>query len=189
MLRFTNASLKFMLIAISFATTLAYGENLSGSFDGWRQVGNANWRIENGEFVADEGNGHLVTEKSFQDFRITAEFYVDAPTANSGIYFHITNVDQIRDTTAYEANINDERPDMEKSTGALVNHMAPSQYIATAGQWNSYDVTIQGDHIVLILNGVTIVDTHNTTHPDAGPISLQHLAGEVRFRNVVIEAL
>jgi len=187
--KFATASLQFMLVAIPFAATLVYGQDMSGSFDGWRQVGNANWRIENGEFVADEGNGHLVTENSYQDFRITAEFYVDAPTANSGIYFHITDVDQIRDTTAYEANINDERPDMEKSSGALVNHVPPSQFMTTAGKWNTYDVTIQGDHIVLILNGVTTVDTHNTTHPAAGPISLQHLAGEVRFRNVVIEAL
>ena len=187
--KFIDTSLKLILIAIPFASTMAHAENMSGSFEGWRQVGNANWRIENGEFVADEGNGHLVTERSYQDFRITAEFYVDTPTANSGIYFHITDVDTIRDTTAYEANINDERPDMEKSTGALVNHMAPSEYIATAGKWNTYDVTIQGDHIVLILNGVTTVDTRNTTHPDAGPISLQHLAGEVRFRNVDIEAL
>jgi len=189
MSRFANASLKWIVVVIPFFTPLAHGENMSGSFNGWRQVGDANWRIENGEFVADAGNGHLVTEKSFQDFRITAEFYVDAPTANSGIYFHITNVDQIRDTTAYEANINDERPDMEKSTGALVNHMAPSHYIATAGHWNTYDVTIQGDHIVLILNGVTTVDTYITAHPDAGPVSLQHLAGEVRFRNVEINAL
>lgn len=187
--KFIGTPLKLILMVIPFASTLAYAENMSGSFDGWRQVGNANWRIENGEFVADEGNGHLVTEKSYQDFRITAEFYVDTPTANSGIYFHITDVNMIRDTTAYEANINDERPDMEKSTGALVNHMAPSEYISTAGKWNTYDVTIQGDHIVLILNGVTTVDTRNTTHPDAGPISLQHLAGEVRFRNVDIEAL
>jgi hypothetical protein len=184
-----NIVAKYLLIAMPFVSALASGQDMSGSFDGWRQVDNANWQIENGEFVATEGNGHLVTEKSFQDFRITAEFYVDVPTANSGIYFHITDVNQIRDTTAYEANINDERPDMEKSTGALVNHMAPSEYIATAGKWNTYDVTIQGDHIVLILNGVTTVDTHNTTHPDAGPISLQHLAGEVRFRNVVIEEL
>jgi hypothetical protein len=179
----------FALVAVPFCATVTHGENMSGSFDGWHQVGNANWSIENGEFVATEGNGHLVTDKSYQDFRITAEFYVDVPTANSGIYFHITDLAQIRDTTAYEANINDERADMEKSTGALVNHMAPSEYIATAGKWNTYDVTIQGDHIVLILNGVTTVDTHNSTHPNAGPVSLQHLAGEVRFRNVNIEAL
>ena len=188
-LKFTTHVLKIIFTVFPLFCASAQGQNMSGSFDGWRQVGDANWRIENGEFVADQGNGHLVTERSYGDVRITAEFYVDTPTANSGIYFRITNVDQIRDTTAYEANINDERPDMEKSTGALVNHMAPSEYIATAGQWNSYEVTAQGDHIVVILNGVTTVDTRDTTHTNAGPVSLQHLAGEVRFRNVVIEAL
>jgi hypothetical protein len=114
---------------------------------------------------------------------------VDTPTANSGIYFRITDVDGIRDTTAYEANINDERPDMEKSTGALVNHAAPGEFIQTAGRWNTYEITVEGDHIVIVLNGVTTVDTRDTTHTNSGPVSLQHLAGEVRFRNVVIEAL
>ncbi len=175
-----------LLTSISFA---ANGQNMAGSFDGWHQVGNANWRIEQGEFVSDEGNGHLVTDRSYLDFRITAEFFVDAPTANSGIYFRITDENTIRDTTAYEANINDERPDMEKSTGALVNHVPPGEFIKTAGQWNTYEVTAQGDHIVIVLNGITTVDTHNTTHTNSGPVSLQHLAGEVRFRNVMIEAL
>lgn len=162
---------------------------MSGSFEGWRQVGDANWRIENGEFVSDQGNGHLVTERSYQDVRITAEFYVDTPTANSGIYFRISDVNQIRDTTAYEANINDERPDQEKRSGALVNHAAPSEIIDTAGKWNTYEVTAEGDHIVIVLNGVTTVDVRDTTHTNSGPVSLQHLAGEVRFRNVEIEEL
>ena len=167
----------------------AQGADMSGSFEGWRQVGDANWRIENGEFVATEGNGHLVTEQSYGDVRITAEFYVDTPTANSGIYFRIEDPDMIRDTTAYEANINDERPDMEKASGALVNHAPPSETMSTAGKWNTYEITAEGDHIVVILNGVTTVDTRDTTHSNAGPVSLQHLAGEVRFRNVMIEEL
>ena len=179
-----------ILCAFAIFYASAQGQTVvSGSFDGWRQVGDANWRIENGEFVADEGNGHLVTERSYQDVRISAEFYVDTPTANSGIYFRLTDVDLIRDTTAYEANINDERPDMEKSSGALVNHVAPSEFIETAGRWNTYEITVEGDHIVIVLNGVTTVDTRDTTHINSGPVSLQYLAGEVRFRNVVIEAL
>ncbi len=179
----------FSLVACVSIPFLANGQDTSVSFEGWHQVGNANWRIEQGEFVSDEGNGHLVTDRSYQDFRITAEYFVDVPTANSGIYFRITDESTIRDTTAYEANINDERPDMEKSTGALVNHVPPSEFIKTAGRWNTYEVTAQGDHIFIVLNGITTVDTRDTTHPHSGPISLQHLAGEVRFRNVVIEAL
>src|SRR5690606_9459418 len=97
--------------------------------------------------------------------------------------------EMIRDTTAYEANINDERPDMEKSTGALVNHAPPSENIATAGQWNSYEVTAEGDHIVIVLNGGATVGVRDYTPPGAGPSPLQGLAGEVRFRNVMIEDL
>lgn len=163
--------------------------DLSGSFDGWRQVGNANWHLEDGEFVANSGNGHLVTNESFDDFRITAEFFVDSGTANSGVYMRISDPDDIRDTNAYEANIFDDRPDQAGRTGGLVHFAAPTQAIDAAGQWNTYDITVEGDHIVINLNGTTVVDTHDSTHAAAGPISLQYGAGEVRFRNVRIQPL
>jgi Domain of Unknown Function (DUF1080). len=174
----------------SSAGSAAAGEviDLSGSFAGWRQIGNANWRIENGEFVATSGNGHLVTQESFDDFRISLEFYVDSGTANSGVYFRISNPDEIRDTNAYEANIFDERPDQSGRTGGLVHFAAPSEVIDAAGKWNTYEITAQGDHIVVVFNGVTTVDIRDSTY-SSGPISLQYGAGEVRFRNVKIERL
>ena len=58
--------------------TLFDGKNLD-SFD---QIGNANWRIEDGAAVADKGNGFLVTKKAYTDYQLRAEFWVDArPTA------------------------------------------------------------------------------------------------------------
>ena len=44
--------------------------DLSGSLDDWNQVGDANWRVEDGVFVADSGLGQLVTKQSFSDFQI-----------------------------------------------------------------------------------------------------------------------
>lgn len=161
--------------------------NLSGSFDGWRQIGDANWRIENGEFVADMGAGHLVTEESFTDFRVKAEFWTDAG-ANSGIFFRASDPNSIVDRNAYEANIFDTRPDPAYRTGGIVNHASPSENLDTAGKWNTYEITAQGDHIVLVLNGVTTVDFHDTTYA-SGPVSLQYGAGTVKFRNVEIERL
>ncbi|MFN0002391.1 MAG: DUF1080 domain-containing protein [Pseudohongiellaceae bacterium] len=161
--------------------------HMSGSFAGWRQIGTANWRIENDEFVADMGNGHLVTEVDYQDFHITAEFWVNEG-ANSGIFLRASNKDEIRDTNAYEANIYDNRPDQSGRTGGLVNFAAPTTVINTPDKWSTYDITVQGDHIVIKLNGVTTVDIHDATYA-SGPISLQYGAGTVKFRNVMIGKL
>jgi hypothetical protein len=172
------------------AATPAQGTPTTGSFDGWRQLGSTNWRIENGEFVAtDGGNGTLVTQDSYTDIHISAEFFVDAGATNSGIFLRASDPDRIADTNAYEVNVYDERPDQSGRTGGIVNIAAPSAVINAAGNWNTYDITAQGDHLVVVLNGVTTVDVHDSTYA-SGPIALQYGgAGEVRFRNVKIEPL
>jgi len=161
--------------------------NMSGSFDGWHQAGNANWRIENGEFVADTGKGYLVTNDSFTDVRIKAEFWV-SEGANSGVYVRISNPDAITDSTAYEVNIFDSPPVPDFRTGALVHFAPPSVTTNTPGHWNTYDITFQGEHIKVVLNGITVVDIHDSTYK-SGPVGLQYGAGTVKFRNVQIQKL
>lgn len=176
------------LIALPLMAIAADGANLSGSFDAWNQIGDANWHIENGEFVADMGaGGHLVTKESYTDFHMKAEFWTNEG-ANSGVFFRASDPNAITDRTAYEANIFDTRPDPAYRTGGIVNHASPSENLNTAGQWNTYEITAQGDHLVLVLNGVTTVDFHDTTYA-SGPISLQYGQGVVKFRNVEIEKL
>lgn len=176
-----------MLGAILSASAGESWVDMSGSFDGWRQVGNANWRFENGEFVADDGIGHLLTEEHFSDFQVKAEFWA-SEGANSGVYLRISNPELIADSSAYEVNIFDNRPDQSYRTGGLVNFAAPSEIINTPGHWNSYDITVQGDHIRVVLNGVTTIDIHDSTYL-SGPVSLQYVAGTVKFRKVKIRKL
>lgn len=187
MKRSTLHSLACGLLALPLAALAADALNMSGSFDGWRQIGDANWRIENGEFVADMGAGHLVTQDSFTDFHLRAEFWVNEG-ANSGVFFRTSDPNTINDRNGYEANIFDTRPDPAYRTGGIVNHASPAENLDTAGKWNTYEITAQGDHIVLVLNGVTTVDFRDTTYA-SGPISLQYGQGVVKFRNVEIERL
>src|SRR6201994_1511967 len=70
--------------------TLFDGKNL----DKFNQVGNANWKIEDGLVVADKGNGFLVTKDSFTDYQIRAEFWID-DVANSGIFIRCTDPEKI----------------------------------------------------------------------------------------------
>lgn len=71
------------------------------------------------------------------------------------------------------------------------------------GEWNSYDITVQGDRITVILNGITVID--NALYPsmvESGPIGLQHHGGVnketgklmgasslVQFRNIWLKEL
>lgn len=164
-------------------------KTLSGTFDGWRQVGDANWRLENGEFVADMGRGFLVTQDSYSDMHIKLEFFANDGKANSGVYFRIEDPDAISDSTAYEANIIDERPDQTGRTGGIPHYGPPSQIVNAGGKWNTYDITVQGDHIVVVINGTRTVDIHDSTHKKASPIALQYMAGVIKFRNIQVSKL
>jgi hypothetical protein len=161
--------------------------NMSGSFDGWQQTGGATWTIEDGVFIGSGMLGHLVTDETFDNFRIRAQFWA-GEGANSGIFMRIADPANILDTTAYEANIYDNRPDQSGRTGGIVNHAPPSMALITPGKWNTYDITMDGDHITVWLNEVKTVDTHDATY-SSGHISLQYGSGDIRFRNVEIMRL
>src|SRR3954454_13286346 len=50
-------------------TVLFDGKNL----DNFTQLGDANWRVEDGAAVADKGNGFLVSRNTYRDFQLRAE--------------------------------------------------------------------------------------------------------------------
>jgi len=157
------------------------------SLDGWNMIGDANWRLENGIAVADKGTGFLVSKDSYGDFEVRAEFWVDTK-ANSGVFIRCSDPKAVTAVNAYEVNIFDERPDPSYGTGAIVNVGKPTTMIKAAGQWNTYDITAQGTHFTIVLNGIKTVDVQDSKH-DRGPIALQYAAGVVKFRKVEIKAL
>ena len=161
--------------------------DLSGSFDKWNQVGDANWRVEDGVFVADSGLGMMVTKDSFSNFQIQLEFWTDAG-ANSGIFMRCQDPNNILDTNAYEVNIFDTRPDQTYRTGGIVHFAPPSEIINTPDQWNTYDITANGDQLTVILNGITTADVSDSTY-SSGPFTLQYGAGVIKFRNVRVRQL
>ncbi len=163
------------------------GRNL----DHWYTVGTANWRIEDGAVVADKltgkATGFLVTNKSYRDFELKAEFWV-SNDANSGIYMRCGNSEVLNDKICYEANIFDQRKDPTYGTGALVHIAKVVPMPKAGGKWNTYEITVKGTHIVLVLNGVKTVDVQDSKFRD-GRIGLQYAAGVVKFRKVEIREL
>jgi hypothetical protein len=157
----------------------------------WDQYGDVIWRAEDGAIVADKktgkANGFLMTKKSYSNFQLRTEFWV-SHDANSGIYMRCSDLKNIIDKTCYEANIFDERKDPTYGTGAIV-HISPISPMPKAGgKWNVYDITVKGDRMIVVLNGVTTADARDSKFA-SGPIGLQYAAGVVKFRKFQIKPL
>jgi hypothetical protein len=162
------------------------------SMKGWYPVGNANWRVEDGAVVADKltgkATGFLVSDKSYRDFELHVEFWA-SDDANSGVFMRCGNPVVFTDKICYEANIFDQRKDPNFGTGGMPNFAKVIPPLPKAGgKWNTYDITVKGTHIVLVLNGVKTAETNNGALKE-GQIALQYAQGAVKFRNVRIREL
>lgn len=159
--------------------------------DNFARIGNSNWRGEDGAIVADKNPdktpSYLVSRNSYRDFVIRAEFWA-SHDANSGIFARCANPAKITDDDCYEANIFDQRPDPTYGTGAIVKVAKVAQMPKAGGKWNTYEVTMRGTHLVVVLNGEKTVDMRDSKLA-AGPFALQHGTGVIKWRKVEIRPL
>src|SRR4051794_9213040 len=153
-------------------TSLFDGKNLSNH---WKEIGEANWKIEDGAAIATKGTGYLVSKQPYGDFQLRAEFWADEDT-NSGIFIRCANSEKITGTDCYEVNIFDKRPEPAYGTGAIVDVAKVEPMPKAAGKWNTYEITAQRPHLVVVFNGVKTVDVQDSKR-DKGVIALQHGAG------------
>ena len=172
----------------SVAATGEWQTLFDGSgLDAFLVTGDANWTIEGDSVGADSGNGMLVTNERYADFELQVEFFTNVE-ANSGIFLRCDDPQDVADTTCYEANIYDTRPDQTYRTGGIVNIAEPTAIMHAGGRWNRYDLTLDGTSLRVVLNGEELVNTEDSTFAE-GHIGLQYGAGVVRFRNVRIRRL
>jgi hypothetical protein len=157
----------------------------------WDQVGETNWRMEDGAVVADKRTSketaHLVSKQSYRDFMLHVEFWA-SEDANSGIFMRCQDPKTITDRNCYEANIFDQRKDPTYGTGGIVHFAEVNPMPKAAGKWNTYEITAKGRQITLVLNGQKTAELHNGLFVE-GPITLQHGAGVIKFRKVAIKPL
>jgi hypothetical protein len=90
--------------------------------------------------------------------------------------------------TCYEVNIYDQRPDPSYGTGAIVDVAKVDPMPKAGGKWNTYEITAQGPHFVVVLNGQKSADAQDSKHP-SGAIALQYGSGVIKFRKVQIKPL
>jgi hypothetical protein len=177
--------------------SLVNGKDLTG----WKPVGGADWKVVDGMLVGKQGPnnapGDLLTEKSFDNFELTVTYKCTWP-CNSGVWFRYQN-----EKTAYQADILDYKKPVA-FTGSLYSPGYPpgqtfmvinlDKDIEKRDDWNTFQITANGDHIVIVLNGKKTVDVRDKhvaegkigyqVHPGAefGPMSIT--VKEIRIRPV-----
>ena len=168
-------------------TTLLDGTKMGD----WNQVGETNWRLEDGAVVADKlaskTPAHLVSKTPYKDFMLHVEFWA-SDDANSGVFLRCQDPTTIADKTCYEANIFDQRKDPSYGTGGIVNFAEVDPMPKAGGKWNTYEIAAKGRQITVVLNGQKTVDLRNGLFAE-GPFTLQHGAGVIKFRKVAIKPL
>lgn len=156
---------------------------------GWKPYSQANWRVEQGAIVVDSGErGLLCTSVSFDDYILQADFRA-APGTNSGIFLRTPPVVAMNDITTrcYELNI--APPDNPFPTGSFVGRQKALSVPERAGQWQSFEVTLDGPRASVRLNGQTVLE-YTDPHPAGrGRIGLQFNTGKVEFRNIKLRPL
>ncbi len=191
--------------ALAAGLLLGAGGCSIGGGDGWtrlvdgtrgldnfvRSGGEANWTAVDGAIQATEGGktpSYLVTRSSYKDFMLRAEFWA-SDDANSGIFMRCKDPAKIDDESCYEANIFDQRPDPTYGTGSIVKVApVPLPTPMAGGRWNTFEVSMQADHLVVVLNGDKTVDVRDSKLA-SGPFALQWGRGTIKWRKVEIKPL
>jgi hypothetical protein len=160
------------------------------SLNNWSRIGVDNWRVEDGAVVADKrivnDDNFLISNKAYSDFQLHVEFWVDA-SAQSGILFRGLDPYRVNPRNSYDLNICDACGD-GYGTGSIINFVAVKPPLLAAGKWNTVDVTAEGKHITVVIDGVKTVDMIDSTFP-AGLLSLKYGGGVVKWRKVQIKPL
>jgi hypothetical protein len=141
----------------------AAGKDLSG----WKIGENeASFSVRDGMLVVNGPRAHAFYvgpdgNASFTDFDFQAEV-MTTPGSNSGIYFHTQYQQQGWPNQGYEAQVNQTHGDPKK-TGGLYNVQDNFQVPAKDNEWFTYEISVEGKHIVVKINDKTISDY---TEPD-----------------------
>ncbi|MCU0647485.1 MAG: DUF1080 domain-containing protein [Gemmatimonadaceae bacterium] len=122
------------------------GRDLSG----WRAAeGENKWRVINGILTNTGSGANLITDARFTDFRLQVEFRYPK-NGNSGIYLRGRHEVQVEDT-------GDREPE-STYLGGVYGFLVPNQRAGRApGEWQTYDITLIGRRVTVVLNGKTVI--------------------------------
>jgi hypothetical protein len=149
----------------------------------------------------------LVTTEAFDEFELQFEWKT-SPGGNSGVFFRVSEGVEAVYQLAPELEIRDNAAWTDSRYPAGSNyllHVPTRDVTKPVGQWNHSSILVEGDHVEHWMNGVKIDEyqlfgrdwldrlkrSHFGENPGfartlKGPIALQNIGCEVRFRSHAI---
>ena len=143
---------------------------------------NGDWKVENGAISCPGTSpGWLATDESFTDFHLKLQFR-GTEKVNSGVFLRSQKEGQPH-VTGFELQIWDYQP-AGYNTGSLVGAVKAPPTKIRGDEWNDYDITADGDHYLIVLNGSKLLDAHNSAHA-SGVIGFQCQPNNpIEFRDI-----
>ncbi|MFI6638124.1 ThuA domain-containing protein [Streptomyces sp. NPDC050504] len=166
---------------------------------GWKQAGPGAFTTEGGELRTEGGMGLLWHEKEYGSYSLKLDWKV-AGDDNSGIFIGFPPSDDPWSAVnkGYEIQI-DATDAPDRTTGSVygvqsADTAARDRALRPPGQWNSYEIKVQGERLRVYLNGALINDFTNKDPARSlrqGHIGLQNHGADdrVSFRDIRIKAL
>ena len=165
--------------------TLFNGKNL----DGWHPQKKANqWVAENGILKSPKPGTNIITDQKFEDFKLHVEFRYPEE-GNTGVYLR----------GRYEVQVEDSKGKEPASIylGGVYGFLTPNENVAkSAGEWQTYDITLIGRRVTIVANGKTIICDQiipgitggalDSNEGEPGPIMLQGDHRPADYRNITI---
>ena len=156
---------------------------------GWHATGQQNqWEVKDGVLRSPKSGANIVSDRTFGDFKLHLEFRYPAES-NSGVYLRGRYEVQVQDDLGH-------RPSTDAIAG-VYGFIEPSEVAARKpGEWQSYDITLIGRQVTVVLNGRRVICEReipgitggalDSDEGAPGPILLQGDHGPIEYRNIVV---
>jgi hypothetical protein len=162
---------------------------LRDGLSAWKVPGDGHWTFKNGVLIHEGHGGNIMTKQKFNDFKLHVEFRY-RKGSNSGIYLRGRYELQVLDSYGLHTG--------SHMLGGIYGFISPTVNAAKKpGQWQTYDITLRGRMVTVVLNGKKIIcnrsipgitggaiDSHEG---QPGPIILQGSEnGRIEYRDISI---
>ena len=155
---------------------------------GWKtEGGQSHWTVVNGVLTSTASGANLVSTRTFSDFKLHVEFRYPKG-GNSGVYLRGRHEVQIEDTPQRDFPLS-------VDVGGVYGFLTPNEIAATGpGKWQTYDITLVGRRVTVVLNGRTIIADQiipgitggalDSDEGAPGPLLLQGDHLPIEYRNI-----
>lgn len=185
-----SLSITFLAASLAIAESPATAETgfvslFDGkTLEGWKpsEENAENWKVEDGNIVSQGERSHLFYTGDLaplKNFHFKAEV-MTTPGSNAGLYFHTQYQAEGWPKFGYECQVNVSHKDPKK-TSSLYGVDNVDDPGVNDNEWYTQEIIVEGRHIVLKVNGNTMVDFTEPEGQEAFSKDFERKLGEGTF--------